>query len=606
MSASVRERARSPLDLVRAGLCVVMLLRHENFLRGWVDLEHHAWGSGPEFGSESLARLAPQFAAPLLPGLDALLPWSDALCRLRLGLTICLLIGVFPRINALLLALVSFALFAADGFHYLHHLLILYVSVLFLAFAHVGPAPTGTERPAPIPLALLVLRAHVLVVYTAAGLAKLNPSWLSGRTLTALHDTGFVSGALYDAGIRTVGAQHLALGACAAELLIPALLAFRRTRLLGGLFAVTLHASIHLTMLVATFGGTMLVLLLSFLPCTRERARPPAHTGGRALSGRAALAFAIAAASPLAAHALGTTVGSYTMFTRLVRYELTVTVDGAPFSREALAPHLGRDGARVLRLANGRGIGETTVSLLGKALPELGDFVCQVRPGARTVHLEFRTERIEGGEERWRKVTQACPAVRRAGSSVRPDFFCPDRHALPLREAWQELDEVTGLGRSVELRRQDLLDGQADRAGGAGKREHERLANESGEGARLDGGGADVCVGEHAKELAEAGDGLGDQGLDGFRRYVAPSDARAAGDQDDRNVLAPRPAADPLSEERDVVGQDGAIDELVARGLHVLHQEPTARVGVDRARVAHRQDRHPERGLRACGTATFS
>jgi hypothetical protein len=381
---------RSPLDLVRIGLCVVMLLRHENFLRGWVELEHHAWGTGPEFSSESLPKLLPGFAAPLLPGLDALLPWSDALCRLRLGLTVLLLIGVFPRINAALLALVSFGLFAADGFHYLHHLLILYVSLLFLAFDHRG------EPPLRVPFALAVLRAQVLVVYTAAGLAKLNAVWLSGRTLSALHDTGFVSGALYDAGVHALGVQALAIGACALELSIPALLAHRKTRALGALLAVLLHVGIHLTMLVATFGGTMLVLLLSFLPCAAERASTaPARRRIR----RLLLAGAIAAASPIAALALGTTVGSYAMFTRLVRYGLSITVDGAPFSREALAPHLGRDGARVLRLANGRGIGETTVSLLGRALPDLGAFVCRLRPGARDVRLDFRTERIDGSGE---------------------------------------------------------------------------------------------------------------------------------------------------------------------------------------------------------------
>jgi hypothetical protein len=402
-----------PLDLVRMGLCVVALLRQEDFLRGLVAFEHHEWGPGPEFGPQSLARATPSFAAPLLPGLDVLLAWSGPLCRLRLALTVLLLIGVLPRINALLLAVVSFGLFAADGFRYLHHLLILYVGLLLLALDHTDGSTAGDGRALRVPFALLALRAHVLVVYLAAGLAKLSPAWLSGRTLTALADTGFISGPWLDASLRSGGASALAIGACITELLIPLLLVFRRTRVAGIALAVLLHVTIHETMLVSTFGGTMLVLLLSFLPCAAERgsaAERAAHPGPLPVPTRSALlALAVAAASPLVAYALGTGVGSYSMFTRLVRYELSIDVDGHPFPREALAAHLGRDGARIVRLASGAGIGETNVQLLRQALPRLASFVCRLEPGARRVSLELETERIEGGEKRAVAQRAVCP-----------------------------------------------------------------------------------------------------------------------------------------------------------------------------------------------------
>lgn len=408
-------RQADPLTLIRVGLCLVMLLRHEDFLRGFIHFEHHEWGPGPEFGPQSLARASPSFAAPLVRGFDALLPWSGVLCRLRLALTVLLLVGLFPRLNAFLLALVSWSLFAADGFRYLHHLLILYVSILFLAFPQQEPAAADRTGILQLPCALRVLRAHVMVVYLAAGLAKLNAPWLSGRTIAALHEHGFIKGALFDAGVSATGVQGLAIGACATELLVPVLLFFRKTRLVGALLAVALHVAIHETMLVATFGGTMLVLLLSFLPCAAERDIRPNEGGAPAVERTrlalrpALIALAIASASPVGAWALCTTVGSYTMFTRLVRYELVVDVDGAPLAREALARHLGRDGARIVRLAHGQGIGETNVQVLRTALPELGAFVCRIRPQARRVRVHLTAQRIEGGFQEITTESADCP-----------------------------------------------------------------------------------------------------------------------------------------------------------------------------------------------------
>jgi hypothetical protein len=181
-------------------------------------------------------------------------------------------------------------------------------------------------------------------------------------------------------------------------------------------------------MLVATFGGTMLVLLLAFLPGAAERNlqlnegstslvdRPQlalraalvAFNQRRASLRPAFLAFAIASASPLGAWALSTGVGSYTMFTRLVRYELTIEADGVQLPREVLARHLGRDGARIVKLANGHGIGETNVHILREALPKMATFVCGIRPATRRVRVELAASRIEGGGIARDEVSAVC------------------------------------------------------------------------------------------------------------------------------------------------------------------------------------------------------
>jgi hypothetical protein len=341
--------------------------------------------------------------------LDGILPYSDLLCRIRLALTCLLLLGVLPRLNALLLALVSFSIFAADGFRYLHHLLILSVSVLFLALPHVRGASSdqGEASDSTGSLALLTLRAHVMVAYFFAGLAKCMDSWLSGATLRALHEPAFATGPVMDASVRAVGYAGLSWGACLAELGAPFLLAFRKTRLLGVLSALSLHAFVHATILVSTFGITMAVLLGAFLPTAEERQGPVVVPNKKWI-----LAFTLAAALPISARVFSTGVGSYSMFTRLVHYTLEMRVDETPFRRAQLAEHMGRDGAHIVRLANGRGIGETNVEILRRSLPRLSTFLCTLSPGAQRTSVSLKTERIEGGSVTEVSASRECATAR--------------------------------------------------------------------------------------------------------------------------------------------------------------------------------------------------
>jgi len=382
---------RDPLTLVRIGLCLVFLVRHERFLPSAIDFEGHIWGPGSEYGSQTFARVLPQFVYPLVHGFDVVLPFSDALCRVRLMCCLLLLVCFLPRLNAAALALVSFSLFAADGFRYLHHVLVLYMSIAWLAFPHTSRARDG------VPLALILLRCQAIVVYVAAAFAKSSSVWLSGDTVAALAREGFAHGPIMQVAVGLLGFQGLAVTAWAAELLAPMLLLSPKTRLWGALLALCLHAFIQATMEVSTFGATMIVLLFSFLPAGAERGHSAISLPTSTLR-RLAGALVMTAVLPITAQVEGTSVGAYSMFTRLVTYRLSIVVDGQPVPRPELAVHLGRDGERIVRLANGRGVGEANVEILRRSMPHMARFICALRPQGQLVGLGLVTRRIEGGE----------------------------------------------------------------------------------------------------------------------------------------------------------------------------------------------------------------
>jgi hypothetical protein len=91
----------------------------------------------------------------------------------------------------------------------------------------------------------------------------------------------------------------------------------------------------------------------------------------------------------------------------------------------------------------------------------------------------------------------------------------------------------------TELGEDQLLEGEAQRAAGAGQHEDDAPGAKPCERARKERGGADLLVREHAEELAEAGDHAVEERLDRLRGDVARRDAGAAG-EDHRTHALPR------------------------------------------------------------------
>ena len=94
---------------------------------------------------------------------------------------------------------------------------------------------------------------------------------------------------------------------------------------------------------------------------------------------------------PLLLRALGTGVGSFSMFTQPIRYHLRIVLeqrDGKlePFPVRQLDGHLGRDARRIVLPAQDWFVGETHAELVAGGLVDLGALVCRLTP-ARAVNV---------------------------------------------------------------------------------------------------------------------------------------------------------------------------------------------------------------------------
>lgn len=280
-----------PYALFRAGVAILVLLRTNDLTRSWLALDHHAWVRGLEYSPASEAIVEPALFSPLVPLVELPSPIVWVLVHARTALAILLLAGVRPRATAALLAIAGFLLMALDRHHYLHHLFLLWLSTAWLAICPSGERMSIERlfRPANDRLPrwpLELLRFQTLVIYGAAGLAKLSSEWLSGGTLAALSRAGFVE---HGAELAVSWAAPLAIGVAATELALVPLLAFRRTRVAGVAIGLALHAGIDAMMMVSTFSANMMLLLLLFLPWREdETARAAAGVSREASSREAA------------------------------------------------------------------------------------------------------------------------------------------------------------------------------------------------------------------------------------------------------------------------------------------------------------------------------
>jgi hypothetical protein len=258
---------------LRVGFALLLLVRQSDVLSPLLPLEHHRWVHGLDF-SWSIAR-EPRLVSPMLPGLALGPSWNDALVYARTGLALTLLLGIGSRLSAALLALVSYWLMLSDRFQYLHHLHFLYLTIGWLALAPLDgrlsaerwlrKKHVSSNAPA---WPLLLLLAVASSVYLAAGLAKLDRSWLSGETLRTLEALGVLRGSVWALLRDQLGHAPIACLVALAELALPFLLAHGVTRRFAVLGGCGLHLAVGSVMGVSTFGLEMTGLLLAFL-CLR-------------------------------------------------------------------------------------------------------------------------------------------------------------------------------------------------------------------------------------------------------------------------------------------------------------------------------------------------
>lgn len=125
----------------------------------------------------------------------------------------------------------------------------------------------------------------------------------------------------------------------------------------------------------------------------------------------------LAVLPPFAAQAVGSTVGSYTMFGRLERYHLELTAstpDGAvAVPVRVLAPHLTREARIILLPAAGFGIGADQVDVVREGLVDLARFVCDFEPRALSARAVLMRESMHAkGVMRHEAVVECAPRRR--------------------------------------------------------------------------------------------------------------------------------------------------------------------------------------------------
>jgi len=100
----------------------------------------------------------------------------------------------------------------------------------------------------------------------AAGIAKLDPSWLSGRELQQWQALTVVGGPLYANAVGAIVTQGLSCSAAAIELGLVPLLSMQRTRVIGIALGLALHYAFAASMLISTFSVQMALYLMLFWP----------------------------------------------------------------------------------------------------------------------------------------------------------------------------------------------------------------------------------------------------------------------------------------------------------------------------------------------------
>ena len=268
--------------IVRVGLATLVLLRVSDWTAPWLSLDHHAWVHGLEYAPWSDPVREPALHAPLWPGSwpglpSVTSPVAGALAIATPVLAVLLLFGVRSRASAFALAICGYGAMALDRGRYFHHLHLLWLSCAWLALTPSGARLSvehlfgGGDRQELSPQwSLTLLRFQGLVVYGAAGLAKLQPAWMDGTALARVSEVYPFGGPLFELGRAAIGLPGLSVAIAVWELALVPLLVWRRTRVLGVVSGIALHVVLDASTLVSTFGATMILYLLTFLPWDRE------------------------------------------------------------------------------------------------------------------------------------------------------------------------------------------------------------------------------------------------------------------------------------------------------------------------------------------------
>jgi hypothetical protein len=203
-----------------------------------------------------------------------------ALCIVRTAAAAGFMLGIETTACGIVAGVTGYLVLLQYPFAFEATLHLLFQGTILLALTDAGSALALRPRPPRDASGITMIRLFTASVYAWAGIGKLRPDWLDGRTLEVLLHQRWLSGSLAEALLatperRTAAAWTVALG----ELAVGPLLLWRRTRLAGLAAALAFHAVAEVMGRPGLLGFEMVALLICFLPGmggARSTERPPA------------------------------------------------------------------------------------------------------------------------------------------------------------------------------------------------------------------------------------------------------------------------------------------------------------------------------------------
>ncbi len=217
------------------------------------------------------------------PGLDWVRPWpGDGMLwhfGVLLAAAVLVAIGVYYRAAIVVFALGFTYVFVLDAAFYQNHFYLICLLAWLMALVpadrawSLDAALDPRRRSATAPgWTLWILRAQIAIVYTFAGLAKLNPDWLRGepvRTFLAQAPEVAVLGPLL---AHPAAPWVISYGGLVLDLAVIPLLAWPRTRLVALAAVLAFHLTNAALFPIGIFPWLMIAALPLLLPPAWTRA----------------------------------------------------------------------------------------------------------------------------------------------------------------------------------------------------------------------------------------------------------------------------------------------------------------------------------------------
>jgi hypothetical protein len=262
MTATREARA---LGYARVALGVIFLARTTPLL---------SFVGGP-FGAQASPLLGWPTAEWTLAFPGASLPAGlvASLCVLRTLAAVLFTVGVRARLAGAVAACCGYLVVAQDRFAFINSLHILFLATFVLAFTSAPSAvalvPDREAQPGEVASSVRFVSVVLASIYFWAGIAKVQPDWLSGHALLAQVAAGAFAGPLGTLVERAPLRAIASLAVPFLELAVAALLLADRRRP-AIVLALVFHAIVELTVKPDMLGWQMAVLLISIWPRPTE------------------------------------------------------------------------------------------------------------------------------------------------------------------------------------------------------------------------------------------------------------------------------------------------------------------------------------------------